>query len=494
MDLFDDNNPYYRQAVSMPPFEPVFSRLSSYNQSQNRIINWANLQPISCILKRNEQDYITTGRDKFNDSMLAVYNTQDSQREFDLLADVKKFKSTKISDRSHRQLKYPKEFDKVFEELDKEYQLEFHLQRGINPFLHQPNYVQPITVFGQFKNLKNLKSISNIIETCYLPNMIRVCYKLINDDSNYDYKGKFNNVKVIQNLGEAETVQILYMKVNEKQNAGEQLWHFVTMMYKRLDDGGCFVFEMKNLADPAFTQFLYLFQKLFLIISLDHSDILTLSPKISCYGFQRQSSIQILDKVILNLEEIKNNNYNIFRIRQLTQDHKFEHDIVSFYKQYLQKISQQIKLIQQFERGGEISYQEFIQECEKLKEKKKKNHQSFDQGNFNTRQEPRSDNNYKATSTKVINKKIDVDTAVLELDFKKSYRPQWKPSQTKQTQPKQNEKEEQVKKQLEKLLSQGSQKKQTTKEIQQKTYEEQLGLNVKKRTYNTTSEDRKRRH
>jgi len=68
--------------------------------------------------------------------MLAVYNTPDSQREFDLLSDVKKFKSTKILERNNRQLKYPKEFYKVFEELDKEYSLEFHLQRGINPFLH----------------------------------------------------------------------------------------------------------------------------------------------------------------------------------------------------------------------------------------------------------------------------------------------------------------------------------------------------------------------
>lgn len=68
--------------------------------------------------------------------MLSVYNTSDSQREFDLLSDVKKFKSTKILERNNRQPKYPKEFYKVFEELDKEYSLEFHLQRGINPFLH----------------------------------------------------------------------------------------------------------------------------------------------------------------------------------------------------------------------------------------------------------------------------------------------------------------------------------------------------------------------
>lgn len=59
--------------------------------------------------------------------MLNVYNTPDSQREFELLNDVKKFKSTKISARNNRPLKYPKEFDKVFEELDKEYSLEFHL-------------------------------------------------------------------------------------------------------------------------------------------------------------------------------------------------------------------------------------------------------------------------------------------------------------------------------------------------------------------------------
>lgn len=40
---------------------------------------------------------------------------------------MKKFKSTKISARNNQQVKYPKEFDKVFEELDKEYSLEFHL-------------------------------------------------------------------------------------------------------------------------------------------------------------------------------------------------------------------------------------------------------------------------------------------------------------------------------------------------------------------------------
>ncbi|CAD8094209.1 unnamed protein product [Paramecium sonneborni] len=493
MDLFDDTNPYYKQALSMPTFEPVFRRVTTYNQTQNRNINWVFLQPISCTLLHSEQDYIESGRDKFNESMLTVYNTPDSQREFDLLSDVKKFKATKISARNKKELKFPKEFDKVFEELDKEYQLEFHLQRGVNPFLHQPNYIQPITVYGQFSNQKNLKSISGIIEKCYLPNMIRICCKFNDDELNYNFKGRFNNVKIIQNLEEEETIQILYLKVNEQQNVGEQFWYFVSLIYKKLDDGGCFVFEMKNLADSAFTQFLYLFQKLFLIISLDHSDILTLSPKISCFGFQRKSSIGLLNKVIKNADEIKNNNYNIFRIRQLTQDHKFEHYLVSFYRQYLMKISQQIKLIQHFEKGGEINYQEFIQECEKMKEKekKKKYNQPNDQPHF--QREPRNGNNQKPQSPKVLNKNLDLNITGPLMEFK-SYQPKRDYLKKQKSPPKQMSKEERNKMELEKLINQGNQKKQTTKQIQQKNYEEQLGLSGNKKSYKTTAKDRKKKH